>query len=243
MCGYATSQHGNKTTTLPSSTIDEVLQDLKQSKFFSKLNLSSVYHQIDLSPESRDVTTFGTHNGLYRYKRLMFGISCAPEMYQKVLHEVLQECDGAHNILDDVKVHASTEEEHDRRFENVARVLSSRGLTLNRDKCQFKMSHLEVMAHVLSARGSGPADVKVKAIVDARESKNAAEVKRFLGLVNLSAPNIPDLATVSALFRQLTKNGERFVWGLEQQQSFDELKTRLSSAQTLRYLIRTHQLS
>ena len=65
----------------------------------------------------------------------MFGISCAPEMYQKALHQVLQEFDGAHNILDDVTVHATTEEEHDRRFENVVRVLSSRGLTLNRDKC------------------------------------------------------------------------------------------------------------
>jgi len=76
----------------------------------------------------------------------MFGISCAPEMYQKVLHQVLQECDRA-----DVIVHAPTEEEHDKT--NVVRALSSKGLTLNRDKCQFKMSHLEFMGHVLSAHG------------------------------------------------------------------------------------------
>ena len=74
------------------------------------------------------------------------------------------------------------EEEHDHRFENVVRVLSSKGLTLNRNKCQFKMSHLEFMGHVLSARGIGPADVKVKAVVEARELKNAAEVRSFLGL-------------------------------------------------------------
>ena len=90
----------------------------------------------------------------------MFGISCAPEMYQKVICQVLQDCEGVHNILGD--------EEHDQRFENVVRVLSSKGLTLNRDKCQFKMSHLEFMAHVLSARGLGPADVKVKAVVVSR---------------------------------------------------------------------------
>ena len=58
----------------PIPTIDEVLQDLNQSKFFSKLDLNSAYHQIELAPESRDNTTFGTHDGLYRYKRLMFGI-------------------------------------------------------------------------------------------------------------------------------------------------------------------------
>ena len=195
----------------PIPTIDEVLQDLNQSKFFSNLDLTSTYHQIELSPESRDITTFGTHKGLYRYKRLMFGISCAPEMYQMVLHQVLQECHGAHNFLDDVIVHASTEEKHDKRFQNVVRVLSSRGWTLNRDKCQFKMSHLEFMGHVLSARGIGPADVKVKAVVDACEPTNAAEVRSFFGLVNFTARFIQDLATVSAPLRQLTKSREPFV--------------------------------
>ena len=52
----------------PIPTIDEVLQDLNQSKFFSKLDLNSAYHQIELAPESRDITTFGTHERLYRYK-------------------------------------------------------------------------------------------------------------------------------------------------------------------------------
>ena len=89
----------------------------------------------------------------------MFGISCAPEMYQKLIRQVLQDCECVHNILDDVIVHAATEKEHDRRFENVVRVMGSKGLTLNRNKCQFKMSHLEFMGHVLSARGIGPAGV------------------------------------------------------------------------------------
>ena len=91
------------------------------------------------------------------------------------------------------------------------------------------------MGHVLSARGIGPADVKVKAVVDACEPTNAAEVRSFLGPVNFTARFIPDLATVSAPLRQLTKSGEPFVWGPEQQQSFDELKKRLSSAETLGY--------
>ena len=163
-----------KRERFPILTIDEVLQDLNQSKLFSKLDLTSAYHQIQLSPEPRDITSFGTHKGLYRYKQLMFGISFALEMYQNVLLQVLQECDRAHNIIFLMIVHAPTEEEHDKRFENVVRVLSSRGLTLNRDKCQFKMSHLEFMGHVLSAREIGAADVKVKVVVDAREPMNAA---------------------------------------------------------------------
>jgi hypothetical protein len=54
------------------------------------------------------------------------------------------------------------------------------------DKCEFNMSKIESMGHVLSARGVGPAEIKVKAVVEAREPKTAAEVRRFLGLVNYS---------------------------------------------------------
>ena len=69
------------------------------------------------------------------------------------------------------------------------------------------------MGHVLSASGIGPAEGKVKAVVDAYEPTNAAEVRSFLGLVNFTARFIPDLVTVSAPLRQLKKNGEPFVWG------------------------------
>ena len=75
----------------------------------------------------------------------LFGISCAPEMYLKVLCQVQQECDGAQNILDDVIVHAPTEEEHDRRFESGVKALSN---------CQFKMSHVK-LSHVMCGRRCG----------------------------------------------------------------------------------------
>ena len=95
------------------------------------------------------------------------------------------------------------------------------------------MTHLEFIDRVLSARGNSPADVKLKAVVDARELTNAAEVMSFQGMVNFTARFIPDMATVSAPLGQFAKHGEPFVWGQEQQQSFDELKKRLASAKTL----------
>ena len=75
-------------------TVDEVLQELNQSAVFSKLDVKWAFHQIELKEESRGITTFATHQGLYRYKRLMFGVSCAPEMYQRVIQQVLQGCES-----------------------------------------------------------------------------------------------------------------------------------------------------
>lgn len=82
----------------PIPTINEVLQDMNNSKVYSKLDLRWGYHQIELSKEPREITTFITHKGLYRYKRLMFGISTAPEKYQQVIQQTLQGIEGVHNI-------------------------------------------------------------------------------------------------------------------------------------------------
>ena len=73
----------------PIPTIEEVLYDLKESTVFSKLDLKWVFHQIELEAESRVITTFVTHRGLYSYKRLMFGIASAPENYQKIIKDSL----------------------------------------------------------------------------------------------------------------------------------------------------------
>lgn len=69
----------------PIPVIDEILEDLTGATVFSKLDLKWGYHQIELEPESRSLTTFVTHTGLWRYKRLMFGISSASEIYQHII--------------------------------------------------------------------------------------------------------------------------------------------------------------
>lgn len=63
---------------------------LNGSAFVSKLDLEWGYHQIELEKESRVIQTFSTHLGLHRFKRLMFGINCAPYMYHRFISQTLQ---------------------------------------------------------------------------------------------------------------------------------------------------------
>ena len=139
------------------------------------------------------------------------------------------------NILDDIIVDGKTQKEHDERLWKVLQTLKDNNLTVNREKCQFNMSQLIFMGHVLSARGIGPSRVKVEAVINARTPQNAREVKSFLGLVTYSARFIPNLAMVSAPLRELTRQNVKFVWGKDQQRSFDLLKVLLSKAETLAY--------
>ena len=196
----------------PIPTVDEVLQDMSQSNVFSKLDLKWGYHQLELSEESRGITTFTTHAGLYRYKRLMFGITSAPEIYQHAIRQALHGCQGVRNISDDIILHAKDDQKHDERLEKLLKRLQERGLTLNLEKRKFKMPQLESMGYLLSTRGIRPTESKVEAVVNAREPKTVAEVRSLMRLVNFSAKFIPNLATLVEPLRRLTRAGVPFKW-------------------------------
>lgn len=219
----------------PIPTVDEIMQSLNGSKVFSKLDLKWGYHQLELTPESRGITTFVTHCGLFRYKRLLFGVNSASEQYQHEIQTALAGIEGQENISDDIIVHGKDQAEHDARLEMVIKRLGERGLTLNAAKCQFSMDTLTFVGMVLSGNGISCAAEKVEAVTSAREPQNATETRSFLGLVNYCGRFIPDLATISEPLRRLTKAGTPFVFGKEQKEAFDQLKKRLSSAETLGY--------
>jgi hypothetical protein len=150
----------------PIPTVDESLYNINGSEIFSKLDRRSGYHQIELEESSREITTFITHKGLYRYKRLMFGISSAPEKYQQVISQIFHDCEGVQNISDDIVIHGCNEQEHDERLRIVLQRLKQKGLTLNRKKCEFKMNKITFMGDVLSKNGIGPTSERIKSLLD-----------------------------------------------------------------------------
>ena len=107
------------------------MYDLNGSTVFSKLDLKWGFHQIELEAESREITTFVTHRGLFRYKRLMFGIASAPEKYQKIVKDSLSGCEGVANIADDLIVHGKGVKEHEEHLYAVLNRIRECGLTLN----------------------------------------------------------------------------------------------------------------
>ena len=200
----------------PIPTVDEVLQDINNTKVFSKLDLRWEYHRIELSEESFKITEFITHKVLYRYKRLLFGLSSAPGKCHQVIQQTLQCIEGVHNISDDIIVQGVLHDQHDERLRKVMIRALECGFTLNLKKCQFSRVQLLFMGHVLSSRGVGVAADKMKAVVKAREPETVLEVRSFLGIVNYSGRFIPDLVTLSEPLRRLTKKDVEFQWRPEQ---------------------------
>ncbi|XP_052814002.1 uncharacterized protein K02A2.6-like [Mya arenaria] len=97
-------------------TTDDIILELNGSKVFSKVDFNKGFHQLELSEESRNMTVFASHVGLYRYKRLNFGVSVAQEIFQNEIRQVLTGLEGTLNISDDIIIHAPNRDEHDRRL-------------------------------------------------------------------------------------------------------------------------------
>ena len=179
----------------PIPTIEEVLHDLNGSTVFSKLDLKWSFHQVELETEWRRITTFITHRGLFQYRRLMFGITSAPEKYHKILKDVLIGCKGVADIADDLIIHGRGIKEHDENLLAVLRRLRERGLTLNERKGQFRLPKLTFFGHDLSSKGIAPSEEKVSAVQNAKPPQSTAEVRSFLGLVQYCAKFLPSCRT------------------------------------------------
>ena len=216
-------------------TVEELTSDLNGAKIFSKIDLTSGYHQLELTKESRSITTFSTHVGLFRYKRLNFGISSASEIFQETIRSVIQDIPNARNISDDIIVFGTTQEQHDKTLEAVFRRLHETGLTINKSKCLFNQTTIEFFGLVFSSDGVSPDPSKVTAIKHATKPTNVAEIKSFLGMTSYCSRFIKDYATISEPLRRLTKTNTPWCWSDEQETAFLSLKDSLTSNSVMRY--------
>ena len=78
--------------------VEELFEDMAEATTFSKVDLTAGFHQLLLDEESRSLTTFHTHKGLMRYKRLCFGVTSAPKQFQYAIQQTLQGLEGVRNI-------------------------------------------------------------------------------------------------------------------------------------------------
>ena len=182
-----------------------------------------------MPPDSRYITTFTTHVGLRRYKRLIFGISSASEKFQAIIRDSLDGLEGVKNISDDIILYGKNQEEHDTRLQKVFERLREKNITLNRSKCEFNKDKVEFFGYVFSKDCISADPKKIDAIKNAEAPKNAAEVRSLLGLANYVSRFISDFATITEPLRQLTHKNTEWKWNGKEQKAFQTLKDRLTS--------------
>ncbi len=222
-------------------TMDDIVAQLNGAVKFSKLDLNSGYHQVELDPKSRYITVFSTNAGLFRYKRLNFGLCSAAEKFQNMIQSALAGLNGVINISDDILVFGKTDAEHQENLVACLERLRQRNLTLKREKCEFFTDRIEFFGHIFSANGLSPDPKKVAALMDAPDPQSVEEVRSLLGMATYCSRFIPNLATISEPLRELTKASTPWTWEEKHKQALQQLKQSISAQCTMAYFNPEHE--
>ncbi|UYV85035.1 K02A2.6-like [Cordylochernes scorpioides] len=217
----------------PLPVLEHELAQLNGAKIFSRLDANSGFWQIKLSEESQTLTTFITPFGRYKFKRLPFGISSAPEHFQKRMSAILRGVNGVICHMDDILIFAKRKEEHDETLREVLRRLKNSGITLNKEKCQFGVSNVTFLGHYIDEHGIKADEKKVKAIAEMKPPTDVHGVQRFMGMVNFLGRFVPNLAEITKPLNDLRKKDVSFIWGSPQKKAFEKVKDVLASDRVL----------
>ena len=199
---------------LPS--VDQTLGRLAGAKVFTKLDANSGFRQIPLARASQELTTCITPFGRHCFKRLPFGITSAPEHFQKRMNAILERLPGVLCMMDDIIIFGASSEQHDERVRAVSRRLEDNGVTLNIAKGEFAKSSITYLGHVVTADGIKADPAKVQAVKEMPQPSDVSDIRRFLGMANQLGKFSSNLATVTQPLRDLLLKSQQWTWGPSQ---------------------------
>ncbi|BES87348.1 Hypothetical protein NTJ_00154 [Nesidiocoris tenuis] len=217
---------------LPST--EDSLAKIKNAKVFTKLDARMSFWQVPLAEDSKLTTTFVTPFGRFCFNRLPFGITSAPEHFQRRLFQILDGIDGVVNLMDDVLIFGPSKEEHDKTLRLVLERFQKFNVTLNKQKCSFRTDQTTFLGHVISADGISPDPKKINAVMNLPQPQNPSEVRRLLGMYNYLTCFVKNAADLAKPIRDLLQSKNEFSWSSVHSNALEKMKLAMSSAPVLR---------
>jgi hypothetical protein len=206
----------------PFPDVEQVFASISGSKFFAKIDLTHGFWNLRLDDASSNLCVFSTPWGRYRYKRLPFGVSPAPEVFHRVVADVIRGLPNVIHYIDDILIFATTRAEHDQLVQEILRRLKAVGFSVCRDKCAFGQSSVTFLGHQVSGDRIRPDPLKLEALLCMQPPTNLSELQSFLGLsiiwhdmyrVSLNTPSRcadcnPRVFTLSGLTTKTVRSGK-----------------------------------
>lgn len=202
----------------------DILERLRQYKYFGKIDLRASYHQIALSERSQPLTAFSTPKGLYEFTRLPFGIKTAPQFFQKQLATILQPVPNQDNYIDDVVFGGIDEEDFLRTTQALLTTFRAHDVRLKGQKCIFGAQALSFLGHEVTATTIAPSPSRTQGLKDLKEPTTKEKLRSFLGLVNYFRRFVPRFSELAAPLTKLTSKSVSFEWTATHAQAFRALK-------------------
>jgi hypothetical protein len=202
---------------------------------FSKIDLRSGYHQLRIRESDIPKTAFYTQYGSYEYTVMSFGLTNVPAYFMYLMNKVFMEYLDKFDVvfIDDILIFSKMEEEHQKHLRLVLEKLRSNQLYAKFNKCEFWLTEVAFLGHVISAGGVSVDPGKVKDVLNWMPPTTASEIQSFLGLAGYYRRFRKDFFKIAKPMTKLLEKNKAFEWTAECQASFEELRKHLTSAPVL----------
>jgi hypothetical protein len=219
----------------PLPRIEDLFDQMKGGSVFSKIDLRSRCHQLKIRESDIPKTAFRIRYGLYEYTVMSFRLTNAPVYFMYLMNKVFMKYLDKFVVvfIDDILIFSKTEEEHEKHLRMVLEMLRSNQLYTKFSKCEFWLTEVAFLGHVISTGGILVEPSKVKDVLNWMAPTNTLEICSFLGLVGYYRRFIKDFSKIAKPMTRLLEKNKDFDWTEECQVSFEELKKRLTSAPVL----------
>ena len=219
--------------------IDEILDSMHGAKYFSRLDLKSGYHQIEIAEEHKERTAFTVGPlGFYEHNRLAFGLCNSPATFQRVMEDCFADMNQKKVLIyiDDVIVFSSSLQEHYDRLKSVLERARKCGLKLAPGKCQIAEKQVSFLGFVVSDEGIKTDPEKIEKVRSYPVPQNAKELQTFLGFTGFYRRFVKDFSKIVQPLNQLKdKKGKEWNWEVNHDVAFNKLKEALCSTPVLAF--------
>src|SRR3954468_22904576 len=219
----------------PLPRINDLLDQLKGACVFSKIDLRSGYHQIRVKSSDVPKTSFRTRYGHYEFLVMPFGVTNAPAVFMDYMNRLFQPYLDQFVVvfIDDILIYSRTPQEHEEHLRIVLSVLQENQLFAKLSKCEFWMTEVRFLGHVISQGGVAVDPTKIEAVINWERPSNVSEVRSFLGLAGYYRRFIKGFSQLALPMTRLTRKECPYDWDSGCEQSFMGLKERLTTAPVL----------
>nr|GEU91148.1 putative reverse transcriptase domain-containing protein [Tanacetum cinerariifolium] len=219
----------------PLSRIDDLFDQLQGSRVYSKIDLRSGYHQLRVREEDIPKTAYRTRYGHYEFQVMSFGLTNAPTVFMDLMNWVCKPYLDRFVIMfiDDILIYSKNRKEHEGHLKLILKLLKEEELHAKFSKCEFWLSKVYVLGHVIDSEGIHFDPAKIEAIKDWESPKTPIEIRQFLGLAGYYRRFIEGFSKFAGPMTKLTQKSVKFDWGEKAEAAFQLLKQKLCSAPIL----------